>query len=73
MGSIAEKIARHAQLPALLLLDEERPLLVRSDRATQRPLRALVPLDGSLQAEAALQPAISLIGAPAMPMRLSCI
>jgi nucleotide-binding universal stress UspA family protein len=66
MGSVAEKIVRHARLP-VLLLSEEGSLLVRSDHATQRPLSVLVPLDGSLQAEAVLLPAISLVRALVMP------
>jgi nucleotide-binding universal stress UspA family protein len=67
VSSVAQKIVRHARLP-VLLLSEEGSLLVRSDHATQRPLRALVPLDGSLQAEAVLLPAISLVRALVMPM-----
>jgi nucleotide-binding universal stress UspA family protein len=62
VGGIAEKIARHASLPVLLLAEQEAPL-AQADRDPGRALRVLVPLDGSLQAEAALDPAIALLRA----------
>jgi nucleotide-binding universal stress UspA family protein len=72
VGGIAEKIARHATIP-VLLLNEAGPSLVRSDRDTERPMRVLVPLDGSPQAEAALLPALALIRALATSVcRAAC-
>ena len=63
MGSIAEKIARHASVPVLVL--REGATLLGDDRT--QPLRALVPLDGSIHAKAALEPAADLLYALAAP------
>lgn len=60
MGSIAEKIAHHATCP-VLILRETSPLPVLSDAESGSPIRALVPLDGSAHAKAALSPAIELV------------
>ncbi len=59
MGSVAEKIARFSDTPVLVLRDggstpEER------HEGDKRPLRVLVPLDGSDHALAALAPAANL-------------
>lgn len=65
MGSVAAKVARHAQTP-VLVLREGGP--VPSERhAGEQPLRVLVPLDGSDDAKAALLPAASLAAALAAP------
>jgi nucleotide-binding universal stress UspA family protein len=66
MGSIAEKIARHATVPVLV---------VREGKASSggiavdahRPVRMLVPLDGSLNALAAVEPGAALLKAFALP------
>lgn len=52
LGSVAQYLARHAAAP-VLVLHENRPLVSQMDEV-ERPLRVLVPLDGSARAEAAL-------------------
>jgi nucleotide-binding universal stress UspA family protein len=66
LGSVAQKIVRQSTLP-VLLLREGSPTSVdlRSDDAHH--LRALVALDGSPFAEAALKPAAHLVAALAAP------
>lgn len=59
VGSVAQKIVRYSPLPVLLLPEQRNRL---DGRATY-PLRALIPLDGSLAAEAALLPAAQVIAA----------
>lgn len=66
MGSVAEKLAREASVP-VLVLREDGPVPGQAHRDASRPLRALVPLDGSAQAKAALEPAASLLAALAGP------
>ena len=60
LGSVADHLVRASHVPVLLL----RPLLV--DRRTTRPdellERALVPLDGTVRAEAALDIAAAIAG-----------
>ncbi|MBF6590622.1 MAG: universal stress protein [Ktedonobacterales bacterium] len=66
LGSVAQKVARHAEVPVLLLRQDS--LASSGSRAApERPLRALVALDGSPAAEAALGPAAQLIVALAAP------
>jgi nucleotide-binding universal stress UspA family protein len=68
LGSVAEKITRHAPVPVLLLAKPwPGPADVHAD--AEQPLRALVPLDGSPQAEVALMPAVQLVVALATPTR----
>src|SRR5205085_6832790 len=67
MGSVAAKVARFADIPVLVLrkggsVPEER-------HPGERPLRVLVPLDGSDYARAALVPAAYLAAALAAPGR----
>jgi nucleotide-binding universal stress UspA family protein len=62
MGSVAEKLARGASVP-LLVLREDGPVPGEAHPGSARPLRALVPLDGSAEAKAALEPAAYLIAA----------
>lgn len=61
LGSVAERVARAAPVPVLLIPGIPAPA---SGDIGERPLllpgRILVPLDGSATAEAALQPAIAL-------------
>jgi len=66
LGSVAEKVARHAQVP-VLVLREAGPEPAGPHPDVTRPLRALVALDGSVLAKAALEPAASLIAALAAP------
>lgn len=60
MGSVAEQLARYAPAP-LLVLRENGPL--PGERREDHRLRALVPLDGSEQAEAVLEPTAHLLAA----------
>lgn len=62
MGSAAEQITREATVP-VLVLREDGPVPGEAPRDASRPLRALVPLDGSAQAKAALEPAAYLLAA----------
>jgi nucleotide-binding universal stress UspA family protein len=66
LGSTAEKVVHHAAMP-VLLVREQGPTLARATHSTKGPVRALVPLDGSELAEAALQPAVSVLLALAAP------
>lgn len=68
LGSVAGKITRHAPL-SVLLLNDERQQPFAQDPGSERLLCALVPVDGSPQAEAALVPAAGLIVALAGPAR----
>jgi nucleotide-binding universal stress UspA family protein len=68
LGSVAQKIARHATVPTLVLRSDG-PGLTGDSVDALRPLRALVPLDGSPEAEMALEPAAQLIAALAAPGR----
>ena len=56
LGSVAEKVIRHAPIP-VFVLREGGPGLAT---AVQQPVRALVALDGSSLSEAMLEPAASL-------------
>jgi len=66
MGSVAEKIARHATIP-VLVVREESLHLEGEHNALAQPLRLLVPLDGSTGAVAALEPGAELLMAMAAP------
>jgi nucleotide-binding universal stress UspA family protein len=66
LGSVAEKVARYAPVP-VLLLREGGPALIGTPPQAEGPLRALIPLDGSARAEAAMLPAARLITALATP------
>ncbi len=72
IGSVAEKIARHASIP-VLIIDEKEELPQASPAETTQPLRALVPLDGSAHAEAALAPAAELLAALSEPAQQATI
>jgi nucleotide-binding universal stress UspA family protein len=66
LGSVAEKVARSAQVP-VLVLREAGPVPSGPHPDVTRPLRALVALDGSVLAKAVLEPAACLIAALAAP------
>ncbi len=61
LGSVAQKIARYSEVPVLVL--HEKGPLPTGPHIDSRPLRALVPLDGSPLAKAALEPAAQLVSA----------
>lgn len=61
LGSVVEKVVRHAAMPVLVL-----PECVEIANSEQ-PWHALVPLDGSAVAESALAPASCLISALSPP------
>lgn len=65
LGSVAQKIARHAPMPVLVL--HQHTTTIGPHPSLERPLRVLVPLDGSALAEVALQPAAQLAAALAAP------
>jgi nucleotide-binding universal stress UspA family protein len=65
LGSVAQKIARYCAMPVLVLL--EKGSLPVGPHLDTRPLRALVPLDGSTLARAAIEPAAQLVSAIAAP------
>lgn len=66
MGSVAQKLAREAPVP-VLVLREDGPVPGEAHPGAKRPLRVLVPLDGSAHAKAALEPAAYLLAALAGP------
>ncbi len=66
LGSVAEKVARHAPVPVLVLRQQHDVFLGRRTGAGYQ-LCALVALDGSSFAEAALAPAAQVILALAAP------
>jgi len=72
MGSVAEHVARHASVPVLLLRERvEFPEIKPAE--ISRPLRILVPLDGSVHAKAALEPAGELLTALAAPAQKTAL
>jgi nucleotide-binding universal stress UspA family protein len=80
LGSVAAEVARESHIPVLVvresaltrsLIDHERSPRAESSAGGQRPLSALVPLDGSVLAEAALQTAVRLLAALADPAPVS--
>jgi len=66
LGSVAEKVARLAPAP-VLVLHEHGSVLAGPHPNMERPLRALVALDGSQLAEAALAPTAQLVTALTAP------
>lgn len=69
LGSVARRVLREAPVPVLLLRDDGRPLPPASPYSAlpQTALQVMVPLDGTPQAEAALEPALDLLVALAAP------
>jgi nucleotide-binding universal stress UspA family protein len=68
LGSVAHSLVHQSAVPVLVLRQEEA-LSLSSNGDRKRPLRTLVPLDGSPLAEAALSPATHLTAALAAPGR----
>jgi len=68
LGSVAQKIARHSPLP-VFVLHEGGPLPARPQPDAHHPLQALVTLDGSALAKAALEPAAKLVAALSSPAK----
>lgn len=66
LGSIAQKVARHSPVPALILREEVGELT--SERPRIRSVRVMIALDGSPLAELALQPAVQLSEALSAPL-----
>lgn len=66
LGSVAEKVVHHAHAP-VLLLREGGPALVGTPPNAEGPLRALIPLDGSARAKAAIAPAAQLVATLSTP------
>jgi nucleotide-binding universal stress UspA family protein len=62
LGGVAEKVAYHSLVPVFIVPASNPP-----NFDSIRPIRALVPLDGSLLAERALLPAAKLVCALAVP------
>lgn len=67
-GSVAHKIVRQSPVP-VLVLHESAGLLSNSHPMGLRPVRILVALDGSKQAEEALMPAALLASALSTPLQ----
>lgn len=66
IGSVAEKIARHATIPVLIVHGGFLPEgSVLTDPA--QPVHMLIPLDGSIFAQSALEPGATLLHALAFP------
>lgn len=59
LGSVAQRVVHHASIP-VLVFHQQGPAFAPD---AQRPLRALIPLDGSELAEAAVGPAATLVSA----------
>jgi nucleotide-binding universal stress UspA family protein len=84
LGSVAAEVARESSVPVFVLRGSDLPAALGMDRGTNqapeagqpqsqaRPLSALVPLDGSHLAEAAIAPALQVLGAlaPDAPLAL---
>lgn len=66
LGSVARTLVHHALIPTLVLRQNEAATALLQSNSTHA-LRALVPLDGSSLAEAALDPSVALISALAAP------
>lgn len=66
IGSIADSVTRHAPVPVLIVRDGG-PLPIAARSVAGHPLKALVALDGSELAEAAVAPAAELVAALAAP------
>jgi nucleotide-binding universal stress UspA family protein len=63
LGSVAQKVARHSPVPVLVLRQGD----TIPHALVTRPMRIMVPLDGSELAETALEPAAQLCAALSAP------
>ena len=63
LGSVAQKVVRHSPVPVFLLREQHLNLT----KKVAQPIRALVALDGSSFAEAALLPTAHLVAALSSP------
>jgi nucleotide-binding universal stress UspA family protein len=72
MGSVAEKVARHASVP-VLVVREKAGLPEASPTEIAQPLRMLVPLDGSARAQAVFEPVAALLAALTAPAQKAAI
>jgi nucleotide-binding universal stress UspA family protein len=66
LGGIAEHVSRDAPVPVLLLRAGEEHTLIGAN-GDGRSVRALLPLDGTTEAESALVPALYLVAALSTP------
>jgi nucleotide-binding universal stress UspA family protein len=66
LGSVAEQVVHQASVP-ILLLREGEVIPVFAPPQREGPLRVLVPLDGSVDAKAAIAPAADLIAKLSAP------
>jgi len=66
LGGVAEHVSRDATVPVLLLRAGEEHTLIGAD-GDGRSVRALLPLDGTTEAESALVPALFLVAALSTP------
>ncbi len=66
LGSVAQKVTHHCPVPVLVLC-ESKPFPSASGLVAGNHFSALVPLDGSPLAEAALVPAANLVAALSAP------
>ncbi|HJT57925.1 MAG TPA: universal stress protein [Ktedonobacteraceae bacterium] len=66
MGSVAQKVARQSPIP-VLVLREDSILPAETQSGAEHSFTALVTLDDSIRAEAALEPAAQVIAALAAP------
>jgi nucleotide-binding universal stress UspA family protein len=67
LGSVAQQVAREAPVPVLVLRASAQGSMAEESNPLAGSLRALVPLDGSSYAEAALAPAASVVSALSAP------
>lgn len=65
LGSVAQKIARQSPIPVLVL--RETNAMTATTGSASSPVRALVTLDGSVLAKAAIEPAAQLVAALSSP------
>lgn len=72
LGSVAEKVARHASIP-VLVVREKAGLPTMNPADIAQPLRILLPVDGSTHAHAALEPAAELLSALAAPAQKTAL
>jgi len=72
LGSVAEKVARHASVPVLVVREKAGFPEMNAAEIAQ-PLRILVPLDGSAYANAALEPAAELLSSLVAPAQKAAL